>query len=143
MGQTHDEEKPELLTRQEAAKRLRISVTTLSRLYETGEIRAIRVGHAFRIPRVDIDRMVAGLPPIPRAGELAAEDVSTWPPTPSMLAADEDTPPALTAEDFAARLDGHDDGTAEQRRNDEDAYRHAQEVARHHAETGTPHPEDH
>ena len=77
-----------LLTRREAAEFLRVSVSTVQRLYEKGEIRAVHVGRQVRIPRADLERIVRGEAPAHDPGPAApehAEDLSTWPPTPSLL----------------------------------------------------------
>lgn len=44
-------EAPEYLTAREVAERLRVSVMTVHRLVERGDLRAIRVGNQLRIPR--------------------------------------------------------------------------------------------
>ena len=74
------------MTREEAADRLRVSITTIARLLHDGELRGIRIGKSIRIRTEDLDRMIAGLPPLPVPADLAAEDEGTWPPTPSLLA---------------------------------------------------------
>lgn len=53
------------LTRDEAADQLRVSVRTVSRLYRTGQLIAVRVGHQVRIPQTSLDGYVAA-----RTGEL-------------------------------------------------------------------------
>lgn len=53
------------LTRDEAADHLRVSVRTVSRLYRSGQIVAVRVGQQVRIPQSSLDAYVAA-----RTGEL-------------------------------------------------------------------------
>jgi excisionase family DNA binding protein len=46
------------LTVQEVAALFRVSYMTIYRLIQSGELRAIRVGHSFRVPREAIDEYV-------------------------------------------------------------------------------------
>lgn len=121
------DERPELMTRAEAARRLRVSVTTLARMYDSGMIRAIRVGKGVRIPTAEVDRMIRGEPAEHVPSGPNTPDYSTWPPTPSMLGED----------------DLNHQAAAEQRRREEDAHRHAERVAAHFDTYGGPHPDDH
>lgn len=80
----------DLLTRQEAADVLRVSLTTMSRIVGSGELPHLRIGSALRIPREALDAYVrgeyAGAPVEP----MSAPDVGTWPPTESLLKEDGD-----------------------------------------------------
>lgn len=81
-----DTTQPELMTLGEVAARLRVSRSTVSRMIAAGDVRTVRVARTLRVPTVDVDRVVAGLPPLePPRDPLAAESEDTWPPTPSML----------------------------------------------------------
>lgn len=80
------EEAPDLLTRQEAAELLRVSLTTLTRLTKAGQLGHVKVGRQVRIPRPALDRYLSGS--APERGPidpLRDPDLSTWPPTESML----------------------------------------------------------
>jgi len=80
------EEAPDLLTRQEAAELLRVSLTTLTRLTKAGQLGHVKVGRQVRIPRTAIDRYLAGS--APERGQidpLCDPELSTWPPTESLL----------------------------------------------------------
>ena len=57
----------ELLTVGEVAEHFRISSETVRALIRRGEIRAVRIGHVFRIPREEIARLL---------GEKKAELIS-------------------------------------------------------------------
>lgn len=79
-------ERAELMTIGEVAGRLRVSRSTVGRMIAAGDVRTVRVARTLRVPTVDVDRVVAGLPPLePPRDPLAAENEGTWPPTPSML----------------------------------------------------------
>lgn len=79
-------QRPELMTLAEVAERLRVSRSTVSRMIDAGDVRTVRVARTLRVPTVDVDRIVAGLPPLePPRDPLAVENEATWPPTPSML----------------------------------------------------------
>lgn len=47
-----------LLKRQEAASLLGISVDTLARLIDNGELRVIRIGRSVLVPRGELDSLV-------------------------------------------------------------------------------------
>lgn len=49
---------PELLTVGEVAKHFRITSETVRGLIRRGEIRAVRIGHVFRIPREEFARLL-------------------------------------------------------------------------------------
>lgn len=81
-----NQERPELMTLGEVAGRLRVSRSTVGRMIAAGDVRTVRVARTLRVPTVDVDRVIAGLPPLkPPRDPLAAENEETWPPTPSML----------------------------------------------------------
>ena len=48
----------QVLSRKEAAERLQVSVDTVARLIALGELTAIRIGRAVRIPAADLDRLL-------------------------------------------------------------------------------------
>lgn len=52
---------PQLLTRQNAAARLALSVVSVDRLIGRRELRAVRIGRAVRVRVADLERFVAGL----------------------------------------------------------------------------------
>lgn len=76
-----------LYTTAEAGSILRVSRTTLWRLTQSGELYAVRVGRRVLFPREAIDARLRGerFDPTGGAAETHA-DVSTWPPTRSLLA---------------------------------------------------------
>jgi excisionase family DNA binding protein len=82
----------QLLTPQEAAGELRVSVSTLYRLLGRGVVRGRRIGGGWRISRQDLDAVAA-------QGELAAvlaPNVTSFterPPAPPVLPAAEPRPP--------------------------------------------------
>ena len=51
---------PEFYTVQEVADRLRVSRKTIYRMAERGEIKAIRLGDVYRIPRESVEALVRG-----------------------------------------------------------------------------------
>lgn len=120
------EKVPELLTRSEAAAALRVSLTTITRLTQSGQLRAVHVGRAIRIPAESIRAFIAGesSPEEPSSPELHP-DYSTSPPTSSIL-------------ELVSRLNELDAEPADkQQRDDEAALRAA--MGRHPAgkRTGT------
>ena len=74
----------DLLTRQEVADMLKISVSSVQNLYTAGHIASHRVGRHVRITRRAVWDYLEG---VKREAPTwsTAEDMSTWPPTPSML----------------------------------------------------------
>lgn len=102
-----------MLTREDAAEELNVSVSIVGQVLRSGALHSIRVGQQYRIPRESLDAFKRGDPPPYRANGMAADEMSTWPPTPSMLG--EDEPDAATR----------------QARDDEEAYEHAKRVAAH------------
>lgn len=80
------EEAPDLLTRQEAAELLRVSLTTLTRLTKAGQLGYVKVGRQVRIPRPALDRYLSGsAPERGPVDPLVDPDLGTWPPTESLL----------------------------------------------------------
>lgn len=79
----------DLLTRQEVADMLKVSVSTVQNLYTAGHIASHRVGRHVRITRQAVWDYLNGVkretPDWSRA-----QDMSTWPPTPSMLGEGDD-----------------------------------------------------
>lgn len=79
----------DLLTRQEVADMLKISVSTVQNLYMAGHIASHRVGRHVRITRQAVWDYLNGVKrETPKW--TAEQDVSTWPPTPSLLQDGED-----------------------------------------------------
>ena len=54
---------PEFYTVQEVAERLRVSRKTIYRMVERGEIRAVRLGDVYRIPRESFEALRRGEQP--------------------------------------------------------------------------------
>lgn len=80
---------PVLYTVEETRQILRIARSTLHRITQSGEIYAVKVGKNLRYPAAAVDAYIAGQPFDPQSGPaLSHDDVSTWPPTPSLLSAD-------------------------------------------------------
>lgn len=79
-----------LLTRQEAADRLRVSLTTMSGLIKAGKIYVLRFERRVRIPEEALDAFVRGDGPDPDVDALAKPSMDTYPPTPSILAGVDD-----------------------------------------------------
>lgn len=80
---------PRLMTRQEVADYLGVSLTTVQNLYLSGRLAHIRVGKSVRITAPAVVDYLEGRAPAPRRVE-AADDLSTWPPTPSLLPGGDD-----------------------------------------------------
>lgn len=72
-----------LLTRQEAADRLRISLTKMSGLITAGEIYVVRMDRKVLVPEESLDAFVRGERPYSRPEDQPNAD--TWPPTPSIF----------------------------------------------------------
>lgn len=51
---------PEFYTVREVADRLRVSPKTIYRMAERGELRAIRLGDVYRIPRESLEALLRG-----------------------------------------------------------------------------------
>lgn len=80
---------PRLMTRQEVAEYLGVSLTTVQNLYLSGRLAHIRVGKSVRISAAALVDYLEGRAPAPRRPE-SSDDVSTWPPTPSLLSGGDD-----------------------------------------------------
>lgn len=81
--------RPTFYTVREVTDMLQISRTTLYRITKAGELYSMRVGAMVRYPAEALDAYRAGERYDPEAGALIARaDVSTWPPTRSLLADD-------------------------------------------------------
>lgn len=78
-----------LLTRKEAAERLRVSLTTMSKLITEGRIYVLRFERQVRIPEEALDAFVRGSGPEPAADPITAPSMDTYPPTPSLLTEDD------------------------------------------------------
>ena len=74
-----------MLTRQEVADELGLSVSTVQRMYLAGQIGYRRVGRQVRIPRSALWRYMDGLPAEQVPTPALAPDDSTFPETPSLL----------------------------------------------------------
>lgn len=72
-----------LLTRQEAAERLRCTKQYVSTLTQSGKLHCVRVGNRVLVPRQDLDAFIRGEP--------ARVTDRRYPPTPSLF---DDTPAA-------------------------------------------------
>lgn len=104
----HLEGAPDLLTRQEAAELLRVSLTTLTRLTKAGQLGFVKVGRQVRIPRTALDRYLSGAAPERGPVDpLVDPSLETWPPTESLLSqinAEKLDPEQLAAAERAAGL---------------------------------------
>lgn len=70
----------------EVCDMLGISRTTLHRLTARGELHQVKLGRAVRYPHAVIEAYLAGTPYRPdEAPADSRDDLSTWPPTPSLL----------------------------------------------------------
>lgn len=77
---------PVLYTVQETCATLRVSRTTLYRLTKIGALYSVKAGSRVLYPREAVTAYLAGETFDPKAGAPATHaDVSTWPPTPSLL----------------------------------------------------------
>lgn len=72
----------ELLTRPEAAEALRINVSYLTHLTQTGQLHSVRIGRRVLIPRLSLEAFIRGEP-------SPAQD-GNWPGTPSMFNRNDD-----------------------------------------------------
>lgn len=79
----------DLLTREEAAEVLRVSLTTMSRILGSGRLPHLRIGRAVRIPREALDAYVRGEYDDTLGDPMERAEVGTWPPTPSLLGGEE------------------------------------------------------
>lgn len=78
-----------LYTRAEAASFLRVSEKWVDVLVKRGELYSITTGKRRLFPRVALTAFVRGEKFAPD-GELEGDDVTTWPPTPSIFNAPEE-----------------------------------------------------
>ena len=79
---------PPMLTREQVAKELNVSMSTVGNLLRDGSLFSIRIGKHYRVPREVLVAFKRGEPsPYGRERPEDTADVTTWPPTPSMLAA--------------------------------------------------------
>lgn len=83
-------EQGEFFTRDEAAKYLRVSTSSFSRIIKAGKLPYVRInGRALRIARQALDNYVMGVyedrPAANQVEPEQQEDMSTWPPTPSIF----------------------------------------------------------
>lgn len=74
-----------ILTRQEAADRLKISLSTMSKLLKENRIYHLRFQREVRIPEEALDDYVNGRGPAASGDPMKAPDLGTWPPTESLL----------------------------------------------------------
>ena len=80
---------PVLYTVAETMAMLKVSRTTLWRLTDSGQLYALRVGKGVRYPHEAVTAYLQGEPFSPTGGKPEShDDVTTWPPTPSLLAAE-------------------------------------------------------
>lgn len=79
----------DLLTRQEVADMLKISVSSVQNLYTAGHIASHRVGRHVRITRRAVWDYLNGVKR-DTPDWSGAHDVSTWPPTPSLFEGGDD-----------------------------------------------------
>lgn len=97
-----------MLTRQQVADELSVSISTVGNLIRSRAIYALQVGSTYRIPREVLDAYKRG-EPCPYGTSTGPEtdpDVTTWPPTPSLLAAlDGRDPDPQATDDRRAALD--------------------------------------
>ena len=71
MDLNHNQEHPISLKREEAAEILRVSVRTVDRLIEDGNLPASKVGRAVRIDRADVLALLSPSTPIAPAADLS------------------------------------------------------------------------
>ena len=67
----------EPLNREEAATMLRVSVRTVDRLIEAGELPAARVGRAVRVARADVQALLTPTTPVPDVSSSGAGVLSS------------------------------------------------------------------
>ena len=84
MGMAKRYSSANLLTREEAADRLKVSLTTMSKIITDGDIFVLRFKRAVRIPEEALDDYVNGVRP-DHGDPMTEPDAGTWPPTESML----------------------------------------------------------
>lgn len=74
-----------LLTRKEAAERLKVSLTTMSTIIKSGDLFFFRFAREVRIPAEALDDYINGVKPAGKDNPLEAPDGATYPPTESLL----------------------------------------------------------
>ena len=79
-----------LLTRKEAAARLKVSLTTMSTILKSGDLFYFRLAREVRIPSEALDDYINGVKPAGKDNPMAAPDAGTYPPTESLLGGDRD-----------------------------------------------------
>lgn len=90
MSNERPDDPNELLTRQETAKVLSVSVSTIQNLCNSKRLGSYRIGRSVRIPRRAIQDFLEGRRPAMLPAPFEREDLSTDPPTESLLAGLED-----------------------------------------------------
>lgn len=96
-----------MMTRNEIAAELNVHLSTVGNLITSGTLYAVKIGSVWRVPRAALDAYISGEPsPFVKAADpLGQDDVTSWPPTPSMLARLDGTDPDPQATDDAVALD--------------------------------------
>ena len=87
MDLNHNQEHPISLKREEAAEILRVSVRTVDRLIEDGNLPASKVGRAVRIDRADVLALLSPSTPIAPAADLSPRTSAVGAPSVSEDAA--------------------------------------------------------
>lgn len=90
-GMEHKMTADNLLTRKEAAARLRVSLTTMSMLTQSGQVYSFKLDRKVLIPAEALDAYVNGIRVSPPANPIEQPNVNTWPPTGSLFEDPEDT----------------------------------------------------
>lgn len=84
-GMEHKMTADNLLTRKEAAARLRVSLTTMSMLTQSGQVYSFKLDRKVLIPAEALDAYVNGIRVSPPANPIEQPNVNTWPPTGSLF----------------------------------------------------------
>lgn len=79
----------EVFTKAEVSQILRVSLTTVGRILETGELHSFRAGRSIRVTKTALRAYMNG-ESVPRPPALRQPDMATYPPTPSLLGQDDD-----------------------------------------------------
>lgn len=74
----------DLLTREECAEVLRVSLSTVGKLIRAGHIYSFRVGRAVRVPKAALEAYQRGEHYLSTGDQLQRPDLGTWPPTPAL-----------------------------------------------------------